>query len=369
MPAETLFFIFFILFILSVLGLDLGFFDKHSHEIKFKEAIIWTCVWVGLAVGFYFFILYKGELIHGLKTVGDIQAKISQYHDPIKLGSSDYEQALNIYRKNLSLEFMAGYLIEYMLSVDNVFVMILIFLSFNVQKIYYKRVLFWGILGAIVMRFLFIFLSSALIQKFSWVLYVFGLFLVFTGIKMFVERKKDEKIDTARHPVIRIASKYLPLYPNYFRGHFWFRNKKDNNRLNFTPLFAVLLVIEFSDVIFAVDSVPAIFSVTRDPYIVFFSNIFAILGLRSLFFVVSHVITMFRFLKIGLSVLLTFIGGKMLMHTWLEQCGFTTLHSLFVILAILGISILASLFWPGTNKRDITAIQKLTGEKPKVIDL
>jgi tellurite resistance protein TerC len=368
MHSETLFFLLFLSFILGMLALDLGFFDKHSHEVKFKEALIWTAVWVGFAVGFYFFILYKGEWIHGLKSVGDIQGKIDLYHHPIVIGS-DLKEALRIYDKNLALEYITGYLIEYMLSVDNVFVMILIFISFNVQKMYYKRVLFWGILGAIVMRFVFIFISSALIQRFDWILLIFGGFLIATGVKMFLERNREEKIDTANHPVIRIAGKYLPLYPNYFRGHFWFRNKKDNFRYYFTPLFAVLLVIEFSDVIFAVDSVPAIFSVTRDPYIVFFSNIFAILGLRSLFFVVSHFITMFRFLKVGLAVLLTFIGVKMLIHGYLEEWGFTTVHSLLVIILILGVSILASLFWPGKTSKQVKAIENLTGEKPEVIDL
>jgi tellurite resistance protein TerC len=362
MPVESPFFILFLVFITGMLALDLGVFDRHSHEVKFREALIWTLVWVGLATGFYFLILYKGELIHNLKSVADIQAKIDLYHHPVELGSAGYAEALAIYRSNLALEFLTGYVIEYMLSVDNVFVIILIFISFGVQKMYYKRVLFWGILGAIIMRFIFIFLSSALIQQFEWILYLFGIFLAFTGVKMFLERNKDEKLETSQHPVIRFASKYLPVYPNYFRGHFWFRNKKDNNRLYFTPLFMVLLVIEFSDVVFAVDSVPAIFSVTLDPFIVFFSNIFAILGLRSLFFVIAHVISLLRFLKHGLAILLTFIGLKMLtpiLHFHVE-----TKYSLIIVVSILGISILASLIWPDKSRKKKKAIVGLTGERP-----
>lgn len=369
MPVESLFFTIFIVFIAGMLALDLGVFDRKSHEVKFREAMIWTMVWVSLAAAFYLLILLKGEIIHGLNSVADIEGKILKYKHPIDIGGLSFPEALNLYRQNLALEFITGYLIEYMLSVDNVFVIILIFISFGVQKMYYKRVLFWGILGAIVMRFIFIFLSSALIQRFDWVLYIFGIFLVITGVKMFLDRNKDDRIETSKHPVVKFASKYLPLYPNYFRGHFWFRNKNDNRRLYFTPLFLVLLVIEFTDVVFAVDSVPAIFSVTQDPYIVFFSNIFAILGLRSLFFVIAHVITMLRFLKHGLAILLTFIGFKMLLHVQLKEWGFTTVHSLIIVVGILSVSILASLFWPDKSRKKVKVIEELTGEKPGKIDL
>lgn len=369
MSAEIIVFTAFIVFILGMLALDLGIFDRKSHEVKFKEALIWTLVWISLALGFYLFIRLRGEMIHGLEGLTDLQNNIDKYRHPISISGLSLPEALEVYRKNLSLEYLTGYLIEYMLSVDNVFVIILVFLSFNVQKIYYKRVLFWGILGAIVMRFIFIFLSSALIQRFEWILLVFGVFLVFTGIKMFLERNKKEKMETSKHPIIKFASKYLPLYPHYFRGHFWFRNKKDNNKLYFTPLFLVLLVVEFTDVIFAVDSVPAIFSITRDPFIVFFSNIFAIMGLRSLFFVVAHVINLFRFLKHGLSILLTFIGLKMLLHTELDKIGFTTSHSLMIVVGILAISILASLIWPDKSRSKKKLVEELTGEKPVDVDL
>jgi tellurite resistance protein TerC len=362
--SEHLIFGGFLLFIAAVLALDMGILDRKSHEVKFREAFIWTAVWVSFAIGFYFLLLYFGDRLHGVKTIEDVQYRIDMYkHSFDILGVTDTQQALQIYRDNLALEYITGYLIEYMLSVDNVFVMILVFMSFGVQQMYYKRVLLWGIIGAVIMRFIFIFLSAALIQRFSWILYIFGAFLVITGIKMFLERNKEDKVDPAQHPVVKFFSKYFPVHPTYFRQHFWFRNKHDNNRLYFTPLFLVLLVIEFTDVIFAVDSVPAIFSITQDPYIVFFSNIFAIMGLRSLFFVVAHIITLFRFLKHGLAILLSFIGFKMLLHIQLHDLGFTTIHSLITILVILGTSIAASLIWPDKSIKKRTEVTRLTGEK------
>ncbi len=363
--SEHLIFTCFLLFIAAILALDLGIFDKKSHEVKFREALIWTFVWVSFAIGFYFLLLYFGDRLHGVKTIEDVQNRIDVYkHTYNILGVTDTQQAISIYRKNIALEYITGYLIEYMLSVDNVFVMILVFMSFGVQKMYYKRVLMWGIIGAVIMRFIFIFLSAALIQRFDWVLYIFGVFLVITGVKMFVDRNKEDKVDPEHHPVVRFFSRYFPVHNTYFRQHFWFRNKHDNNRLYFTPLFVVLLVIEFTDVIFAVDSIPAIFSVTQDPYIVFFSNIFAIMGLRSLFFVVAHVINMFKYLKHGLAILLSFIGFKMLLHVQLHELGFTTIHSLIVIVLILATSIAASLIWPGRSTKKRKGVSELTGEKP-----
>ena len=343
--AEVIFFSGFILFILLILLVDLGVFNgrKKSHIIGFKEAIIWTSIWVAFALAFYIFIQTNGNLIHGIKTNAQLQEVTHKYEHPIKLQSLDFDENIKVYNKNLSLEFITGYLIEYALSVDNVFVMVLLFLAFKVQQKYYHRVLFWGILGALIMRFIFIFLSAALIQQFSWVLYVFGGLLVYTGVKMFISRNQDEKIETQNHPIVKFAAKHFPVFPKYVGSHFLI-NKK--GKRFFTPLFVVLLVIEFTDLIFAVDSVPAIFSVTKDPYIVFFSNIFAIIGLRSLFFLVMNVINLFHYLKIGLSVLLSFIGLKMLFHTWLKELGFTTAHSLYVVLIILSVSILASLIFP-----------------------
>ena len=255
--------------------------------------------------------------------------------------SLPFAENLSIYRNTLGMEYLTGYFIEKALSIDNIFVMILIFVSFGIDKKYYHRVLFWGILGAIVLRFIFIFLSAALITKFAWVLAVFGGILVISGIRMFF-KKDDEKIDTEHHPVVRFASKHFRVLPQG-HGHDFFT--RVDHKLYITPLFVVLLVIEFSDVLFAVDSIPAIFSVTQDPFIVFFSNIFAILGLRSLFFMLSSVVDKFWLLKYGLGVLLTFIGVKMLLNTF-WHIEINTVVSLFVILGILVLSIVFSMLFP-----------------------
>ncbi len=340
---EIIFFSAFVSFILLMLFIDLVVVGKKSHVVSFKESITWTLIWVSISLLFYVLIRTHGDWIHGIDSMEKLNYIINIHDHAINIDGLDFESALTVYRNNLSLEYLTGYLIEYALSIDNVFVMILIFIAFGVQQKYYKRVLFWGIIGAIVMRFIFIFLSAALIQKFEWILYLFGLLLIFTGVKMFLTRNKEEKMDADKHPIVKFASKYFAVYPQFVKQHFVVRKKGKNY---ITPLFIVLLVIEFTDVIFAVDSVPAIFSITKDPYIVFFSNIFAIIGLRSLFFLLSNVMDKFRFLKTGLSVLLTFIGLKMIFNHWLKEIGFTTAHSLYVVLAILVISILASLLIP-----------------------
>lgn len=346
---EILFFSLFIILILALLFLDLFFINRKSHEIKFKEAVGWSLFWIALALLFYVFLRFEGDWVHGIKNPTDIQTKIELYNHPISIDGLSYEEALDVYRKNLSLEYVTGWLIEKSLSVDNLFVMIMIFFAFGVKRIYYKRVLFWGILGAIVLRFIFIFGSSAIIQQFQWFLYLFGALLVFTGIKMFVQRnKEDKKMDVSRHPVVRLTSKYFRVYPRYVGKRFIIRNK--DHKLYVTPMLLVLLVIEFSDVIFATDSIPAIFSVTEDPYIIFFSNIFAILGLRSLFFLVLKIISMFHYLKHGLSILLTFIGVKLIFNDWLKEIGFTTAYSLYIVLGILVISVLLSVFFPKSEK-------------------
>lgn len=247
----------------------------------------------------------------------------------------------------MSLEFITGYLLEYALSVDNIFVIILIFASFGVRPKYYKKVLFWGVLGAILMRFVFIFVGSALIQRFEWIIYLFGVLLVYQGGKIFFQGDEDETIDPAKHPVVKFASKYFSVFPRYVYEHFFVKKK---GKWLVTPLFVVVLIVEFTDLIFAVDSVPAVFSVTKDPYVVFFSNIFAIMGLRSMFFFLSNIMGLFRFLKYGLGVLLVFIGGKMLAHVPLEEMGFKTVYSLYVILGILAVSILASVIFPEKEK-------------------
>ncbi|HYH56120.1 MAG TPA: TerC family protein [Anseongella sp.] len=343
MSTETIFFGGFLAFIALMLALDLGVFNRKDHAVSFKEAAVMSAIWVSLSVAFYVFLTMKGDIIHGITSLEQLQELVLKHQHDVQLIAGDFERSLEIYRKNLALEYISGYLVEYALSVDNIFVMVMIFTAFGVDKKYYHRVLFWGILGAIIMRFIFIFLGAALIARFDWILYVFGVFLVYTGVMMYINRNQEEEIDPENHKVVKFASKYFAVYPNYLGNNFFTRI--DGKRM-VTPLFLVLLVIEFTDVIFAVDSIPAIFAVTRDPYIVFFSNIFAILGLRSMFFLLVNILHKFHYLKVGLAFLLIFIGLKMLGHHYLQEWGFTTAHSLYIIIGILALSVIASLAFP-----------------------
>lgn len=343
---EVLFFAAFSVFVVFVMLLDLGIFSsKPDQVVKFKEAGLWSAVWVALAIVFFLFLRNYGYLIHDVSDNSHLELIQNTYYKNLKLGDN-FESNLKIFQNNMALEYITGYLVEYSLSVDNIFVFILIFNSFGVRQKNYKKVLVWGILGSIVLRFIFIFLGAALIQQFEWVLYIFGAFLVYTGINILFSKDEEESIDTKKHPAVRITSKLFNVYEKYVADNFFVRNKYKNNKLFITPLFVVIIVIAFTDVIFAVDSIPAIFSITKDPYIVFFSNVFAIMGLRSMFFFLVNIIDMFGYLKYGLGVLLTFIGGKMLAHSWLESHGFTNMHSLIVIISILGVSIGASLLFP-----------------------
>ncbi len=344
---ELIFFSIFLVFILFVLLLDLGVFSKENKVVTFRESLIWSSIWVACAIGFFFLLKTHGDLIHGYTDTKQLSYIIDKYEHPIEIEGKSFEELSKDYRNNLSIEFITGYFIEYALSVDNIFVMLLIFSAFGVRERYYKRVLFWGILGALVMRFIFIFLGAAVIQRFNWVLYGFGAFLIYSGLRILFQ-KGDEKIDEKNHPVVKLASRLLPVFPRYVGQNFFIRKDK---RLWVTPLFIVLLVIEFSDLIFAVDSVPAIFVVTKDPYIVFFSNIFAIMGLRSMFFLLSNVVHLFRFLKYGLGVLLMFIGCKMLFHHFIvDTLGIDNIKSLLVIGIILSVSIILSLVIPAKEE-------------------
>ena len=347
MSNEIIFLLSFIVFIFFILALDLGLLHKKSDKISLKQAGLMSFFVVCLALGFYFLLTSYGHLLHGIDSLGKLQNVIENHHHPVKIIPGDLENSISLYNQNLGLEYITGYLVEYALSVDNIFVIVLVFSAFGVAPRNYHRVLFWGILGAIVMRFIFIFIGAALIAKFSWIMYVFGGFLVFTGIKMFWSRNEEEEIDPQNHPVVKFANKYFKVH-NAFVGNKFF--VKIDGIKKMTPLFLVLIIIEFTDLIFAVDSIPAIFSVTKDPYIVFFSNIFAIIGLRSMFFLLAGIIDKFRFLKVGLAALLTFIGLKMLLHHYLDDLGFTTTHSLIVIVSILGLSIFTSLLFPEDKK-------------------
>ena len=341
MTSRILFFILFMVFITFMLALDLGVFHKKDHVIKIKEAAIWTGIWVLMAMGMALLIRFHAEWIHGITSLADLNLYAHGSSLAQEIAGLDYASALDVYRKEMANQYLAGYFLEESLSIDNIFVMIMIFVSFGIDKKYYHRVLFWGILGAIILRFIFIFALGAVVARFSWILAIFGVILIYSGIKMFRD-KREEKIDTANHPVVKFASKHFRVTPE-IKGHDFFTKVDGKNFI--TPLFLVLLVIEFSDIIFAVDSIPAVFSVTTDPFIVFFSNIFAIMGLRSLFFLLSNVTDKFWLLQYGLGVLLCFIGFKMIGHEFFHL-NISTVASLFTILGILACSVLGSLLFP-----------------------
>ena len=292
----------FNVFVLAMLALDLGVFHRKCHVVTLKESLTWTAVWIALA------LVFNAGVWH-------------------------------FYGSGKALEFFTGYLIEKSLSVDNVFVFALLFSYFAVPPLYQHKVLFWGILGALVMRAVMIALGAALIAKFAWIIYVFGAFLILTGIKMIV--KREEEIHPENNPVVKWFKRLMPVTPDYRGDKFFVR---ENGLRMATPLFVVLLLVEVSDLIFAVDSIPAIFAVTTDPFIVYTSNVFAILGLRSLYFALAGVMDKFHYLKIGLGVVLSFVGVKMLLaHTaW----KIDTLVSLGVIATTLAIAGVASLARP-----------------------
>jgi tellurite resistance protein TerC len=343
MTHEVEFIIGFLIFVVAMLAIDLGLFSKKDEPVTVKRAAIMSLIWVSFALIFYGILLKFGDSLHSIKTFDDLKAiNIAHFHH-LNLNPADFAGGLDLYRSNIALEFITGYVVEYALSVDNIFVIVLIFAAFKVSPKHYHKVLFWGIIGAVLMRFVFIFAGAALITKFEWVLYIFGAFLVYTGIMMFVNRNKEDEIDTENHPVVKLASKYFAVHPKFEGDRFFIKQGKKSL---VTPLFLVLLIIEFTDLIFAVDSIPAVFSVTKDPYLVFFSNIFAILGLRSMFFLLINIIDKFHYLKIGLAVLLAFIGAKMLASHYAEEIGLTTTKSLIIILLILTVSVVASLIFP-----------------------
>jgi len=305
MGITIYFWIGFHAFVFLMLALDLGVFHKHTHRVPVKEAIIWSAVWILLAFFFNMFILIE---------FGKIKA----------------------------LEFLTGYVIEYSLSVDNIFVFILIFSYFAVKEEYQHKILFWGILGALVMRALFIFAGIALINRFHWIVIIFGGFLVFTGIRMLFQ--KEVRVEPEKNSIVKFFRKFLPV-TNTLHGNKLFI--RQNRKMYATPLFLVLLIIESSDLIFAVDSIPAILAISHDRFIVYTSNIFAILGLRSLYFAIAGIMGLFRYLKIGLAFVLTFVGLKMLAAYFNFEIPIVL--SLLIIVGILLISILASVFMKADN--------------------
>jgi tellurite resistance protein TerC len=297
--------------VIAMLAIDLGVFHRTAHEVSAREAATWSVVWVALALGFNAGIYYfRGE--------------------------------------QAGMEFLAGYLIEKALSVDNIFVFVLIFSYFRVPPKYQHRVLFWGVLGALVMRGAMIGLGAYLIHRFEWILYVFGAFLVWTGYRM--ARQDERAIEPEANPAIRLVRRFMPVSNAYDGQNFFTREPggpEGRGRRVATPLFVVLVLVETTDLIFAVDSIPAIFAVTRDPFLVYSSNVFAILGLRALYFLLSGVIDKFRYLKFGLSVVLIFVGAKMLLaDVYRVPIGL----SLGLIAAVIGASIVASLAVPAPSE-------------------
>lgn len=287
-----------------MLVLDLGVLHRRAHAIKFREALAWSVLWLALAAGFAVLVYFW----HG---------------------------------RTPALEFITGYVVELSLSVDNLFVFLLIFRYFRVPSHLQHRVLFWGILGALVMRGIFILLGVSLIRRFHFIIYVFGAFLVYTGIKLFRETDKD--IHPENNPVLRLFRRWVPVTPDYVGGKFFVRQPG----LYATPLLVVLLVVETTDVLFATDSVPAILAITLDAFIVYTSNVFAILGLRSMYFVLAGLMDKFRFLHYGLALILSFIGVKMLISGYYS---ISTEIALAVVGLTLAISILASLAFPPKAK-------------------
>lgn len=323
--------------------------DRKAHVVSIKEAGTWTGVWIGLALLFSVFLWFHGDMVHGIENMQDLQAVAARYAAHLKLDASDFEASLQQYRHYMTISYISGYLIEKTLSVDNLFVMMMIFTSFGVGKNEYQHVLNWGILGAIVLRFIFIFLGAAIISRFDWILLVFGALLIYSGIKMYVNRNKKEEINVEKHPLVKFLTKTGRMCPKFMGDKFFVR---EAGKWLLTPLFVTVLVIEFSDLIFAFDSIPAVFSVSLDPYVVFFSNIFAILGLRAMFFLLAAIADKFRYLKTGVCVLLVFIGVKMLIHKYFE---IDAIASLLFIIAVLIISIGASLIIPQKKDSPVSA--------------
>ena len=297
MSVQNIMWLGFALLLVIMFILDLGVFSRRSHEIKFREAIVWTLVWVSLAFAFNVWIYF--------------------YLGPTK-----------------ALEFFTGYVIEESLSVDNLFVFIMIFTYFNVGKAHQPKILKWGIIGALIMRGIFIFAGIGLLERFHWMVYIFGGLLVFTGGKMAFG--KEKRIEPGKNLLVRLVGRFFPVSADARCRRFFIREK---GWIAVTPLFLTLLVVESSDVIFAMDSIPAILAVTRDPFIVYTSNIFAIMGLRSLYYLLANVMEMFVYLKAGISFILAFVGVKMLIADYYP----IPIHiSLMVIVFVLGIAVITS---------------------------
>jgi tellurite resistance protein TerC len=300
----------FLLLIFLLLALDLGVFNKKSHVVSFKEALGWTALWVSLALLFSFAVYYLYQK-----------------------GMVDNPE--NLTPKNAVIKYLTGYLVEQSLSMDNIFVIAVIFTYFQVPGQYQHRVLFWGILGALFFRGVMIFVGVILLEKFAWMMYVFGGFLIYSAVKML---GSHDNVSIDNNPAIKILRRVFPVSKDYDQDKFFVRKE---GLLMATPLFVALLIVETTDIMFAFDSIPAIFAITRDPFLVFTSNIFAIMGLRSLYFVLAAIIDRFKYLKYSLVAILFFVGLKMIAHDWIHLPEWA---SLTFIIVSLGLGIGISLF-------------------------
>jgi tellurite resistance protein TerC len=338
----------FAVFIFAMLAIDLGLFNRKAHAPTYKETVGWSIAWVSLALIFNVLIYFYAREYFAAEANGGAMAS------------------------DIALKFLTGYLIELSLSVDNLFVFLLIFSYFKVPKVYQHRVLFWGVMGALIMRIIMIFIGAELIERFHWIIYIFGAFLVYTGIKMFKEEETD--IEPDKNPVVRLVTRFMPITHRYDGEKFF--TVEDGKRVG-TLLFLVLVVVEVTDLVFAVDSIPAIFGITTDRFIVYTSNVFAILGLRTFFFLLMTVIEKFHYLRAGLAFVLTFIGVKMLLPllgdavAWLlNQAGnpqlaeivkqydhIPTTVSLLVVVGALVLSVILSLVFPQDKRERIGDVE------------
>jgi tellurite resistance protein TerC len=298
--SQLTFWILFNLFVLVMLVLDLGVFHRRTHVVKFREALLWSALWIALAAIFAVIVYF--------------------WHGRVP-----------------AVEFVTGYVIELSLSVDNLFVFLLIFRYFQVPTVHQHKVLFWGILGALIMRAIFILAGVGLIRQFHWIIYIFGALLVYSGIKLF--RQENAEIHPEKNPLLRLFRRWIPVTKDYEGAKFFVRRPG----LYATPLFVVLLVVETTDVLFAVDSIPAILAITLDAFIVYTSNVFAILGLRSMYFALAGMMELFHYLHYGLSLVLIFVGGKMLVSHYYQV---PTELALGIVAGILIISVVASMLHP-----------------------
>ncbi len=317
-------------FVLFMLALDLGVFHRDAHEVSVKEAATWSVVWMSLAMlfcaGFYAYCLYRFPQVERLMALPDFVPQLAA--------------------KQTALEFLTGFIVEKSLAVDNIFVFVVVFTYFGIPQKYQHRVLFYGIIGALLFRIIFIALGSVLLA-YQWIVIIFGVFLIATGIKVIFAPEKP--LEPEKNPLYKLLKRFLPLWPKIEGQNFFWKHE---GRIYATPLFVSLCFIEMSDIIFAVDSVPAIFAITKEPLIVFTSNVFAILGLRAMYFLLAGIVHKFRFLKYGLGVVLIFVGLKMVWLNELFGGKFPITWSLGIIISVITISVAASWFIPSNKDKE-----------------